>query len=136
MIVNKVHYETEADLGKRRGHRASCAARSATTSPSASPPTSPTTRRSPFATPRTSPTSPASSRPRGVIRVPYMDEDIHDLEGLLKIDRYLFASESERAAMAAGRLQVRAMNGRYAETRVYTSGKPLSPQATNPKRLG
>ena len=37
-----------------------------------------------------------------VIRVPYMDEDIHDLEGLLKIDRYLFATAAEREAMAAG----------------------------------
>jgi anion-transporting ArsA/GET3 family ATPase len=39
---------------------------------------------------------------RRVIRVPYMDEDIHDLEGLLKIDRYLFASEQQREALAAG----------------------------------
>jgi anion-transporting ArsA/GET3 family ATPase len=37
-----------------------------------------------------------------VIRIPYMDVDIHDLAGLLKIDRYLFASESEREALAAG----------------------------------
>ena len=37
-----------------------------------------------------------------MIRVPYMDEDIHDLAGLLKIDRYLFASESQREALAAG----------------------------------
>jgi anion-transporting ArsA/GET3 family ATPase len=36
-----------------------------------------------------------------VIRVPYMDEDIHDLEGLLKIDRYLFATEEQREALAA-----------------------------------
>ena len=36
-----------------------------------------------------------------VIRVPYMDEDVHDLGGLLKINRYLFASEQERQEMAA-----------------------------------
>ncbi|MGH2955949.1 MAG: ArsA family ATPase [Solirubrobacterales bacterium] len=36
-----------------------------------------------------------------VIRVPYMDEDVHDLEGLLKIDRYLFATEEQREALAA-----------------------------------
>jgi anion-transporting ArsA/GET3 family ATPase len=36
-----------------------------------------------------------------VIRIPYMDEDIHDLEGLLKIDRYLFATEEQREALAA-----------------------------------
>jgi anion-transporting ArsA/GET3 family ATPase len=37
-----------------------------------------------------------------VIRVPYLDEDVHDLEGLLEIDRYLFAeSASQREAIAA-----------------------------------
>ena len=39
---------------------------------------------------------------RRVIRVPYLDEDVHDLEGLLQINRYLFASAEEREAMAAG----------------------------------
>jgi anion-transporting ArsA/GET3 family ATPase len=38
---------------------------------------------------------------RRVIRIPYMDEDIHDLEGLLKIDRYLFATEQQREELAA-----------------------------------
>jgi anion-transporting ArsA/GET3 family ATPase len=38
-----------------------------------------------------------------VIRVPYLDEDVHDLEGLLKIDRYLFATAAEREALAAGK---------------------------------
>ena len=37
-------------------------------------------------------------KPKAVIRVPYLDEDVHDLEGLLKIDRYLFASESSERA--------------------------------------
>jgi anion-transporting ArsA/GET3 family ATPase len=36
-----------------------------------------------------------------VIRVPYLDEDIHDLEGLQKVDRYLFATEDEREQLAA-----------------------------------
>ena len=36
-----------------------------------------------------------------MIRVPYMDEDIHDLSGLLKIDRYRFATEAEREQLAA-----------------------------------
>ena len=31
-----------------------------------------------------------------------MDDDVHDLEGLLKIDAYLFATEQERQEMAAG----------------------------------
>jgi hypothetical protein len=37
-----------------------------------------------------------------VIRVPYLDEDVHDLAGLAQINRYLFATESEREAIAAG----------------------------------
>jgi anion-transporting ArsA/GET3 family ATPase len=39
--------------------------------------------------------------PKAVIRVPYLDEDVHDLVALLKIDRYLFASEEQREALAA-----------------------------------
>jgi anion-transporting ArsA/GET3 family ATPase len=42
-------------------------------------------------------------RTRGVIRVPYLDEDVHDLGGLAEINRYLFASSEERIAIAAGR---------------------------------
>jgi anion-transporting ArsA/GET3 family ATPase len=40
---------------------------------------------------------------KGVIRVPYLDEDVHDLAGLAEINRYLFATGEERIAMAAGR---------------------------------
>jgi anion-transporting ArsA/GET3 family ATPase len=42
-------------------------------------------------------------RSKVVIRVPYLDEDVHDLAGLAQINRYLFASSKERAALAAGR---------------------------------
>jgi len=42
-------------------------------------------------------------RTRGVIRVPHLDEDVHDLAGLAEINRYLFATGEERVAMAAGR---------------------------------
>jgi len=42
-------------------------------------------------------------RTTGVIRVPYLDEDVHDLAGLAEIDRYLFASSEERIELAAGR---------------------------------
>jgi anion-transporting ArsA/GET3 family ATPase len=38
---------------------------------------------------------------RRVIRVPYLDHDVHDLAGLLELDRYLFAGEREREALAA-----------------------------------
>ncbi|MGE5282596.1 MAG: ArsA family ATPase [Chloroflexota bacterium] len=42
-------------------------------------------------------------RAQGVIRVPYLDEDVHDLAGLAEINRYLFASAEQREAIAAGR---------------------------------
>ena len=42
-------------------------------------------------------------RTQGVIRVPYLDEDVHDLAGLAEINRYLFATSEERVEMAAGR---------------------------------
>jgi anion-transporting ArsA/GET3 family ATPase len=42
-------------------------------------------------------------RTKGVIRVPYLDEDVHDLAGLAEINRYLFATGEERIAIAAGR---------------------------------
>jgi anion-transporting ArsA/GET3 family ATPase len=39
-----------------------------------------------------------------VIQVPYLDEDVHDLGGLMKVNRYLFASGAEeRVALAAER---------------------------------
>jgi anion-transporting ArsA/GET3 family ATPase len=40
-------------------------------------------------------------RTRSVIQVPYLDEDVHDLAGLAEINRYLFASSEERAAIAS-----------------------------------
>ena len=43
-------------------------------------------------------------RTDSVIRVPYLDEDVHDLGGLAEINRYLFASSEERVAIAAGRV--------------------------------
>jgi anion-transporting ArsA/GET3 family ATPase len=42
-------------------------------------------------------------RTSSVIRVPYLDEDVHDLAGLAEINRYLFASSEERVEIAAGR---------------------------------
>ena len=44
----------------------------------------------------------AELRTSAVIRVPYLDEDVHDLRGLSEVNRYLFASGEERAAIAAG----------------------------------
>ena len=36
---------------------------------------------------------------RSVIRVPYLDEDVHDLAGLAEINRFLFARDEERAEL-------------------------------------
>jgi anion-transporting ArsA/GET3 family ATPase len=44
----------------------------------------------------------AELRTSTVIRVPYLDEDVHDLVGLAQVNRYLFASSEERVAIAAG----------------------------------
>lgn len=41
-------------------------------------------------------------REKPVIRIPYLDTDVHDLAGLAEIDRYLFADEQARTEMAAG----------------------------------
>ena len=40
--------------------------------------------------------------PQTVIQVPYPDDDVHDLAGLMEVNRYLFASGAEeRAEIAA-----------------------------------
>jgi anion-transporting ArsA/GET3 family ATPase len=36
-----------------------------------------------------------------LLLVPHLDDDIHDIDGLLRVRRYLFASEAERAQMIA-----------------------------------
>jgi anion-transporting ArsA/GET3 family ATPase len=36
-----------------------------------------------------------------LLLVPHFDDDVHDVEGLLRVHRYLFASEAERARMIA-----------------------------------
>jgi anion-transporting ArsA/GET3 family ATPase len=43
----------------------------------------------------------AELRTRSVIQVPYLDEDVHDLAGLMEINRYLFASGSEERTRIA-----------------------------------
>ena len=46
----------------------------------------------------------AELRTHAVIQVPYLDEDVHDLAGLMEVNRYLFASGAdEREAVAAER---------------------------------
>ena len=38
---------------------------------------------------------------RRLALVPYLDEDVHDVEGLARVQRYLFATDAERARMLA-----------------------------------
>jgi anion-transporting ArsA/GET3 family ATPase len=38
---------------------------------------------------------------RPAVLVPHLDDDVHDIEGLLRVQRYLFASDSERTRMLA-----------------------------------
>jgi anion-transporting ArsA/GET3 family ATPase len=38
-------------------------------------------------------------RDERLLLIPYLDEDVHDVEGLARLDRYLFATEEERQAM-------------------------------------
>ncbi len=45
----------------------------------------------------------AELRAKGVIRVPYLDEDVHDLAGLGEVNRYLFATSEQRIELASGR---------------------------------
>jgi len=45
----------------------------------------------------------AEMQARAVIQVPHLDADVHDLSGLMEINRYLFAAgPKERTAIAAG----------------------------------
>ena len=75
-----------------RSSRRSSATR---TSRAASPRTSRTSAPSPPATAATSSGSRTRCGPRAVIQVPYLDEDVHDLAGLLEVNRYLFAVGAE-----------------------------------------
>jgi anion-transporting ArsA/GET3 family ATPase len=43
----------------------------------------------------------AELRTKAVIQVPYLDEDVHDLAGLIEVNRYLFASGAEERALIA-----------------------------------
>ena len=101
VIVNKVHYETDDGRHERRGARPTSATCSTTT-------LAERVARN-FADYQALAERDARNvehlrrelNPKAVIRIPYLDEDVHDLEALLKIDRYLFATEEQREALAA-----------------------------------
>jgi anion-transporting ArsA/GET3 family ATPase len=86
VIVNKVHYTSEAaegngeDLRRALGDYRALAQRDAANIDHLA----------------------AELRTQCVIRVPYLDEDVHDLGGLAEINRYLFAADERRAELLAG----------------------------------
>jgi anion-transporting ArsA/GET3 family ATPase len=103
VVVNKVHYESEADLG---GDGVEAALKEAGVEPDLAARVT-----SNFADYQALAERDAHNvehlarelQPgQSVIRVPHLDDDVHDLEGLLQIDRYLFATTAEREAMASG----------------------------------
>ena len=104
VIVNKVHYESELpdhdpEQLRERAHRRRSTTR---TSPHGSSPTTRTTGRSPRATGSNIKRLTAEMRARLVIQVPYLDTDVHDLAGLMRINDYLFAAGArERTEIAA-----------------------------------
>ena len=103
VIVNKVHYPAEKLRGDGADLPAALAEKLGDEDlAAASRRTSPTTRRWPSATPRNIERLAGELRTKGVIRVPYLDEDVHDLAGLAEINRYLFASSEERIEIAGG----------------------------------
>ena len=99
VIVNRVHHDLVAD-GDVRACAPSWPARSATTWPDGSPRTSPTITCSPAVTRSASSGSPASWAIARGCR-PHLDDDVHDIEGLLRVHRFLFASAAEREALIA-----------------------------------
>ena len=38
---------------------------------------------------------------RPLLLVPHLDDDVHDIDGLLRVHRYLFASDAERERLIA-----------------------------------
>ena len=108
VIVNKVHYSAERLRARRRRacpRRLEREARRRRPRPNASPGTSSDYQalaERDAAQHRASGT--ASCAARRVIRVPYLDEDVHDLAGLAEINRYLFATPMSETALAAGRV--------------------------------
>ena len=103
VIVNKVHYASELEAASddvepelpRSARRPGPGAH-------APPPTSPTTEKLAARDSANIDAPDAEMRARRVIKVPYLDEDVHDLGGLMEVNRYLFATAQEREALAAG----------------------------------
>ena len=105
VIVNKVHYPAEQLRGDGDGPAGGAGREARRRGPGRAGgrelrrlPGAGRARRAQHRAPRR-----RSCAAQGVIRVPYLDEDVHDLAGLAEINRYLFASSEERIALAAGR---------------------------------
>ena len=100
VVVNRVHHDLLGDRAPRDVRR-SLARVLPPGSPSAWPRTSATTTCWPSAMTTTSPAWPAELDERRLLLVPQLDDDVHDLAGLLRIHRYLFATQAERDRLVA-----------------------------------
>ena len=130
VIVNKVHYPAEQLRGDGDDLAAALAGEARRRGPGAArrrelrrlPGAGRARRRA------TSSTSPRELRTQGVIRVPYLDEDVHDLAGLAEINRYLFATQRgahrdrRRPRLKAGPM------GRYVKYLTYRPMAGSSPR--------
>ena len=102
VIVNRVHAEPELEAGRRTTSSPRSAERSATRTWPGGSTENFADYRALVERDRAKHRAPArADRPGAVIWVPELDEDVHDLAGLLELDRYLFGSR-EREALAAG----------------------------------
>ena len=101
VVVNRVHHDLLGDRAPREVRRslarvlppglASPRGRELPRLPRAGPARRPQSR----------PPGRASSTQRRLLLVPQLDDDVHDVEGLLRIHRYLFASQAERDRLIA-----------------------------------
>jgi anion-transporting ArsA/GET3 family ATPase len=104
VIVNRVHYESEFDIGADEDVAGELEDALGDSDLAARVATSFADYRALAASDRRNiERLTAELRARRVIKVPYLDEDVHDLGGLMEVNRYLFATRPEREALAASR---------------------------------
>ncbi len=104
VIVNKVHYEEELDPGDEDGITAALAGPLRDADLAARAAANLSDYAALAARDRRNIDRLGNElRGRPVIKVPYLDHDVHDLAGLMEINEYLFASGAEREALAASR---------------------------------
>ena len=101
VIVNRVHHDVLGDAEIEDLRSALRRRRWPATWPPAWPRTSRTTTCWPGATRPASQQLRAELGDRPLLLVPHLDDDVHDLAGLLRVHRFLFASDAERERLIA-----------------------------------